>query len=192
MVYVWAAIVGLAFGMADQYLGSISRLGAWVAAVSQMAAPWFALPFLAGMTQQRTSRAIAVGLVVTVAALVGYFAMTCSPVENVAAERFSGCFLTVISSPYNPLWFAGGLVTGPLFGLLGHRWRVERSWISAALLTGALCLEPLARRVVGIPTGPTVVWGAEIAIGVLVGATFAFVIVTSRQVRAPTARQDLS
>lgn len=193
MAYLVAVIAGLAFGMADQYLGSLSsRLGAWAAAVSQLAAPWFVLPFLAGMTQERGRRAMVVGLVATVAALLGYFARTCSPVESIPLEEFPTCFLTLVRSPYNPVWIAGGLVTGPLFGFLGHRWRVDRSWISAALVTGAFCFEPLARQVVGIPLGPSVVWGTEIAIGIVVGAAFAFAIVSSRRARATSVAGDRS
>src|SRR5918996_5213729 len=74
MVYVVAAIAGLAFGMADQYLGSLSsRIGGWAAAVSQLAAPWMVLPFLAGMTQNRARRAMAGGGGGTGARVLGYF-----------------------------------------------------------------------------------------------------------------------
>ncbi len=56
------------------------------------------------------------------------------------------------------------LVTGPAFGLLGERWRVERWWMSAALLAGALCLEPLARSAEGQLPAPAVVWKLEVAV----------------------------
>src|SRR5262249_58567658 len=48
MAYVLAALAGLAFGAADQYLGSFSALGGWTAAVSGLSAPWLLLPFVAG------------------------------------------------------------------------------------------------------------------------------------------------
>jgi len=40
-------------------------------------------------------------------------------------------------------------VTGPLYGFLGQRWRTRRAWISAALVAGALCLEPFVLTAAG-------------------------------------------
>jgi hypothetical protein len=191
VAYLVAIIAGLAFGMADQYLGSLSsRVGGWAAAVSQMAAPWFMLPFLVGVTQERARRAMTLGVMATVAALLGYFGRTCSPVESIPFEEFPRCFITLVRAPYNPVWIVGGLVTGPLFGFLGHKWRVDRLWVGPAAVTGALCFEPLARRFVGIPLGPPVVWVTEIAIGMIVGAAFAFAIVTSRRSRGASIAAD--
>jgi hypothetical protein len=65
VAYFVAAAVGLAFGAADQYLGSRSALGPWAWTVSGMSAPWLVLPFVVGMTQERGRRAMALGLVVT-------------------------------------------------------------------------------------------------------------------------------
>jgi Family of unknown function (DUF6518) len=187
MAYLVAAIAGLLFGAADQYFGSRSTLLPWSAGISGMSALWLALPFLVGMTQTKARRAIALGLVATLAALAGYFAMTYSPMENVPTDRFFSGVARMVSSGQNPFWILGGLVTGPLFGFLGHRWRVSRSWASAALITAALCLEPLLRGAVGQLTTPARVWGAEVAAGIVVGAAFAVSIATSRPARQPTA-----
>lgn len=182
MAYLVAVVVGLAFGAADQYLGTI-RFGPWAWTVSGMSAPWLVLPFVVGMTQERRRRAMALGLVATVAALAGYFAMTYSPMESVPIERFFDGVLTMLRTGYNPLWIVAGTVTGPLYGFLGHRWRVARSWTSATLVTCVLCLEPLARGAVGMLSPQPFVWAAEVAIGVVAAAAFAFAIATSR--RAP-------
>lgn len=178
--YVVAIVVGLVFGAVDQYLGTI-RFGPWAWTVSGMSAPWLVLPFVAGVTQERSRRAMALGLVVTMAALVGYFAMTNSPMESVPIDHFFDGFVTMIRTGYNPLWIVGGLVTGPLFGSLGHRWRVARSWISAALVTSALCLEPLARNVAGMLSPHPIVWAAEVAIGVTAAIVFATMIANARR-----------
>lgn len=183
LAYLFAIVAGLAFGAVDQYLGSRSALGAWAASVSGLSAPWLVLPFVAGMTQDHGRRAVALGLVVTASALIGYFAMTYSPMENVPLERFSSGVLAMMRSGYNPLWIVGGIVIGPLYGLLGQRWRVGRSWISAALVTCALCFEPLARRVVGILSPPPLVWAAEVAVGAIVAISFALMIATARHAR---------
>ena len=124
---------------------------------------------------------MSLGLLVTVAALVGYFAMAHSPVKGAPLEDFFMRFFTQVRSGYNPLWIVGGVVTGPLYGFLGHRWRVARTWASAAFVTGALCLEPLARAVAGMLSRPTVVWGVEVAFGAAAATYFAFRIATSRR-----------
>ena len=159
MAFFLAALLGLAFGAADQQLGTLTaELGSWTSTAAQMSAPWLVLPFLVGTSQQDARRAAVLGLVVTASALVGYFAMTYSPLEihPWTFDRFTSGFVAVTTSGYNPLYILGGLVTGPLFGLLGQRWRLRRSWVSAAIVTGALWLEPLARSASGqlMPPAP--------------------------------------
>ena len=73
-----------------------------------------------------------------------------------------------------------GLVMGPLFGLLGQRWRVGRSWVSAAIVAGALCLEPLARRAAGQLMPPAPVRTVEVTTGALVAALFVYALLDSR------------
>jgi hypothetical protein len=185
VAFFLAALLGLAFGAADQYLGSMSWLGQWASTAAQVSAPWLVLPFIVGMTQQRSRRAIVLGLVVTVAALVGYFAMTYSPMEihPWSFSRFTAGIVAVTTRGwYNPVYILGGLVTGPLFGFLGHQWRVRRSWVSAALIAGALCLEPLARWATGqLPYAAPSVWGVEVAVGAVVAALFIFAILAWRR-----------
>jgi hypothetical protein len=187
VAYLLAVLLGLAFGTADQYLGSMSWLGPWTSTMAQMSAPWLLLPFVVGMTQQRPRRAMVLGLVVTAAALVGYFAMTYSPMEihPWSLGRFTAGVIAVTTRGwYNPVYIVGGLVTGPLFGLLGERWRVRRSWVSAALVAGALCLEPLARWATGQLWPPAPVWTAEVASGAFVAALFAYALVAWRRASA--------
>ncbi len=192
MAFLLAAILGFAFGAADQYLGSMSWLGLWASTAAQMSAPWLVLPFLVGVTQQRARRAAVLGLVVTASALLGYFAMTYSPMEihPWTFDRFTAGMVAVTTRGwYNPLYILGGLVTGPLFGLLGQRWRVRRSWVSAALVAGALCLEPLARWAAGRLMPPAPVWTAEVASGAVVAALFAYTLMAWRHARAPVSLQ---
>jgi hypothetical protein len=183
VTYLLAVVAGLAFGAGDQYLGSLSALGGWAAAVSLMSAPWLVVPFVTGMTQERGRRAMTLGLVVTLSALVGYIAMTYSPMENGAPRDFLRGVFTMARTEYTPVYVVSGMVTGPLYGLLGQRWRVARSWISAALITCPLCLEPLALRCVGRLQPHPLVYGVEIAIGAVAGVSFALVIATSRRAR---------
>jgi hypothetical protein len=180
MPYLIAVVCGLAFGAIDQYLGTghvTSRIGWWTITVSGMSAPWLLLPFVAGMTQDRARRAVALGTVVTMSALAGYFVMSNSPVEAVPLTQAGRGILADVRSGYNPLWILGGLLTSPLFAWAGYRWRVSRSWVGPVLVTVALCCEPLARalargRLQGGLTGSRVAWGAEIAVGLTLAAVF--------------------
>jgi hypothetical protein len=187
MVFFLAALLGLAFGAADQQLGTLTaELGPWTSTAAQMSAPWLVLPFLIGLTQQDARRAAVLGLVVTASALLGYFATTYSPLEihPWTFDRFTSGFVAVTTSGYNPLYILGGLVTGPLFGLLGQRWRLRRSWVSATIVTGALCLEPLARSASGQLMPPAPVWVAEVAFGVVVAALFAYALMAQRRLES--------
>jgi len=184
-------VAGLLFGAIDQYLGTVhvtSRLGWWTITVSGMSAPWLVLPFLAGITQDRWRRAAALGLVVTLSALVGYFAMSNSAFEGVPIARFWPRTITMIRSEPNPLWILGGMVAGPLYAYFGHRWRVARSWLAAVLVTCALWLEPLVRSSVHIAPlgtlgGSPVVWWAEVVLGVAAAVFFITKMTGARRVR---------
>ncbi|MEA2556501.1 MAG: hypothetical protein QOG88_39 [Actinomycetota bacterium] len=185
VAFLVVAIVGLAFGAADQFLGSLSiTLGPWAATAAQVSAPWLVLPFLAGMAQVRARRAAILGLLVSVSALLGYFAMTYSPIEihPWTWHRFTTGLVAITTRGwYNPLYILGGVATGPLFGLLGQRWRVRRWWVSAAFVAGAICLEPLARFGAGELMPPAPVWVVEVALGAVVATLFTITVVLSRQ-----------
>jgi hypothetical protein len=172
MAFLAIVIGGLVFGAGDQYLGTIhavNAMGWWSTSVSLLSAPWVILPFLVGAMQGRSRRAAIDGLVVTLSALAGYFAMTLSPMEGV---HFSLVSLRGLLGT-NQLNEIGGLVFGPLFGWLGYRWHTRRSWLAAALVTGALCLEPIAVTVAGRNVGRSgFVWAFEIVVGVAVGTWF--------------------
>jgi hypothetical protein len=176
MVVVAAVLLSAAFGAGDQYLGSMSW-HPWTADISLLSAPWLVLPFLAGWTQRDARRAMLLGFGCTVAALIGYGVMTLSPVEN--------AHLTVASATAfvhsEARVIVGGLVTGPLFGWFGHRWRTDRAWLGALATAAAVSLEPVAR----IPAGNAIrfraVWTAEVAAGV---AMAVYVLVAARRPRS--------
>lgn len=145
-----AVVAALAFGAADQYLGSLAGAAGWAPALSGLSAPWLLVAFGAGWTQPRARQAATLGLVSTVAALAGYWAMTLSPIEGarVTAPEIRGLLVS------NSLLIAGALITGPLFGWLGYRWRVHRDWLSGLTAALAVCFEPL----VDVAAGPRVGW----------------------------------
>ena len=172
MAFVVIVIGGLVFGAGDQYLGTVTAanaMGWWTIWVSLLSAPWLIHPYFVGSTQRRPRRAAVAGIVVTLSALAGYFAMTLSPMEGV---HFSPLGLRELLGT-NQLNEMGGLVSGPLCGWLGYRWHACRSWLAAVFVTGALCLEPLAVTVARRSGGRSgFVWAFEIVVGVAVGTWF--------------------
>lgn len=144
---VIALTAAVAFGAADQYLPVAIPVsphpGAYLfaAEVSKMSAPWLLVPFLAGAWQGTQRRAALVGLAATWLAVLAYVLMIVSPIEGVHLTPRTFAFSLASQWP----WFAGGLVTGPLYGWLGHRWRARRSVAAALLAALPVLLEPAAR-----------------------------------------------
>jgi hypothetical protein len=133
-------MLSAAYGAAAQYLGSVVHT--WGPAVASLSAPWLLLAFLAGATQRDPLRGALLGLAATFAALVGYFLLTDSPLEGAqyTLANTHGFFLS------NAPVVIGGIVTGPLFGWFGQKWRTRRAIAGALIAAAAFCLEPLARR----------------------------------------------
>jgi hypothetical protein len=170
MAFILAVVIGGMFGTADQYLGSVSHIP-WLVETSLLSAPWLVLPFVFGCTQRRLGRAMTIGCVATAAALLGYFIMTLTPVEGVHLNGSIGPILALLHSEARVI--LGGVVTGPLYGYLGFRWRTTRAWLSASLVAGAICLEPLAAAAVGhLPQFETV-WITELTVGLIAAVYFA-------------------
>ena len=174
---VASLLLAAAYGAGSQYVGA--RVPGWGPDVSALSAPWLLIAFLAGWTQRTPLRAGLLGVGCTFAALAGYLLLTDSPLEG-AHYSVANTRGFVIS---NALTVAGGLVTGPLFGWFGQRWRTRRALLGALLSAGALCLEPLARRaplgelhvsgrayVLTSPIGSHAVVAVEVAAGLLFAA----------------------
>jgi ABC-type transport system involved in multi-copper enzyme maturation permease subunit len=165
MVVALALILAALFGAGDQYLGSFA-MHPWMTDVSLLSAPWLALAFVAGSTQREPKRAAVLGIGCTFSALIGYGLMTLSPVEN--AHIGTVAVAGFIRSSERV--FIGGLLTGPLFGWFGYRWRVHRAWLGALATAAALCFEPLARSLAGDAIRSSTVLLTEVAVGIAIAA----------------------
>ena len=146
-----------AFGAIDQYLGSLRS--SFLTEVSGMSAPWLLVPFLAGASQALWRRAVLVGLAATWLSVLAYVLMIVSPMEGThLGPRPAGLIgswnqlsphlvLATLASQW--LWFAGGMIAGPLYGWLGYRWRARRSGAAALIAVVPVLLEPAARWLAG-------------------------------------------
>jgi hypothetical protein len=186
MAVVLAVLLAFVFGGADQYLGSL--LGhPWAADVSLLSAPWLALPFLVGWTQRDPKRAALLGLACTLSALLGYGLMTLSPIEGAELTVTTIRGFVLSSSPV----ILGGLITGPLFGWLGNRWRNDRAWLGALVVAVAFCLEPLARKIMNgvVPAGHAISF-RTVAVGeVVVGLAMVAYVVAAAVTQARARRR---
>jgi hypothetical protein len=107
------------------------------------------------------------GLFVTLAAVVGYMAMTLSPLEGVGTDSIH--WSLEIRSQLHVILPA--LASGPAFGWLGGYWRSTHSRASALLMAALFALEPCVRLADGQLIDPrSLVWPAEVALGVALAA----------------------
>jgi hypothetical protein len=150
---ILALTAAFGYGAIDQYLGALKS--SFLADVSMMSAPWLLVPFLAGAGQAGQRRAALVGLAATWLSVLGYVLMIISPMEGThLGPRPAGMigswnqlsphlFLTTLTSQW--LWFAGGVIAGPLYGWLGYRWRSLGSRTTTLLAVLPVVFEPAAR-----------------------------------------------
>ncbi|HEU5356475.1 MAG TPA: hypothetical protein VFU65_18515 [Actinocrinis sp.] len=148
-----ALTAAFAFGAIDQYLGALSS--PTLTELSGMSATWLLVPFLAGAWKTGQLRAALTGLAATWLAVLGYVVMIVSPMEGTHLgprpasavgswnQLTPHLLLTVLAS--QSVWFVGGLITGPLYGWLGYRWRTRRAITPALLAALPVALEPAAR-----------------------------------------------
>jgi hypothetical protein len=165
-----------AFGALDQYIGSL--FSNFATAVSGMSAPWLLLPFAAGAAQAIRpgaagsragwQRAAGFGLAATWLAVIGYVLMIDSPMEGVHPT------VRVVTATVRSQWpwWLGGLVSGPLYGVLGWLWRSRRSWLSAALAAIPVLFEPVLSRFGFRPAIDVTASYAEAATGLALAGYF--------------------
>jgi hypothetical protein len=180
-----------AFGALDQYIGSL--FSNFATAVSGMSAPWLLLPFAAGAAQairpgaagsrSGWQHAAGFGLAATWLAVIGYVLMIDSPMEGVHPT------VQVVTATVRSQWpwWLGGLVSGPLYGVLGWLWRSRRSWLSAALAAIPVLFEPVLSRFGFRPAIDVTASYAEAATGLALAGYFGYLLFRARRTPAPPA-----
>lgn len=127
---------GAALALAtDQGGDGRSALAQFLNSLGSLSSPWVIIPFLVSAALATRSRTAAVlGLVSTTAALAGWY-LCATLVEDLGGHGFLGDLRLEFRA--NTIYFEAGLVTGPLFGLLGRWWRRRRD-LPATFVVGAL------------------------------------------------------
>jgi hypothetical protein len=165
-------LVAAGFGAADQWLGTAHLPGGYnpvATTISGLSAPWLLVAFCSGYTQARPWKGAVIGLTATLAALAGYFAMMWSPAEGAHMTLATMGHQVISTQARNVL---GGLVSGPVYGWLGQRWRARRSVLSALLAASPFLLEPLALVLAGRAWGQPSAYVAEVIAGVLLAGYY--------------------
>ena len=162
-------------------LGAASHLGdelhhSW-AAIANIGGPWVASAFWAGSGARSATRGMLRGAGALVVALVAYY----------ATKRLldPGPIALDLLRRDGPYWLILAAVAGPLFGLLGARWRSGKGWrrsVPVALLGGALVAEGLRVPTLFFPGVATTVTAT---LEILAGLTAAWAL-GPRDLRART------
>ncbi|HEY6396175.1 MAG TPA: DUF6518 family protein [Solirubrobacteraceae bacterium] len=115
-------------------------------AFGNISAPWLLVAFLAGTQYRRLRYAALAGLLATLAALLGFYAEQ-SPLVELGSRSGdfianpAGAFDFLVSA--HSVYFLGGVVIGPIFGLLGGIWGQRRSRLAAGAVALAFVCEPV-------------------------------------------------
>jgi hypothetical protein len=156
--------------------------------LSNLAAPWLALAFLAGWPQRSRAWGALAGAAADIACVLGFYAHslwfirihfhhTGGSFAWEPANRSIIAALVPWLSSISP-WLALALVFGALFGYLGARWGTSRWLVAGLCLALAFLLEPLGWLVLhGSFWPPYAVLIAEVAVG---GALLTWVVSSGR------------
>jgi hypothetical protein len=144
--------------------------------IGNLSAPWVVVPFLAGAAARGAWRGALLGVVVTLAALLGFYVAEAAVLDLGPHPWYVDLRLTLHWNVYET-W---GIVSGLVYGALGAVWARRRSVAALACVGLAFAAEPLVvlfldRR--GIWTGGELfryawLWGGEVALG-LAAVTYA-------------------
>lgn len=158
-----------------------------------LAAPYVALPALAGATRSTLLRGAGLGALTGAAMVFGFYGffgvgdLTYSQMEldfdvtarDAILRAYRTWFETfLLGDPGGRPWLSAALVAGGVAGALGHRWSRHGALAAGVVVALALLLEPLAYvsgasallegHRLSLTPGSLVIWAIELAAGVAV------------------------
>lgn len=160
-IVLLAASLAVAFGVVDGILWSgENQTSFWLGNISST---YLLLGFLAGWVvparQAPVWTGLICGLVVTFLALAGFYGWQLHHLSLSSSGVHTGLLG----------YGAGGVLSGPVFGLLGSLWARRRSWYAIAVVGVAFLLEPLAWKLrYGFQLMPADVQRVEFTVGSMI------------------------
>lgn len=141
LIVLAAAPLGAAMAWgSDQAGASRDLVSSLRNTIGSLSTPWLLIPFVAGAMCRRTLAGALIGLATTTSALTGWY-LYAGIAEDVGGHGFIGDLRLEFLA--NCVYFAAGLLSGPLFGAAGAWWRRTRT-APSGLVAGALLIgEPL-------------------------------------------------
>jgi hypothetical protein len=142
--------------------------------LGNLSTPWLLVAFIAGTRSRRSGSGALLGFLATMSALLGFYLLTSLVVDlgghgiphNLGRELWA-----------NRVYLASGVLSGPLFGVLGAWWQRTRS-LHASVVAGALLIgEPIVLAATGVLFPATVVglnaisvavYASELALGLVI------------------------
>jgi hypothetical protein len=182
---LWLLTAAVVFGAVESIVkgdGAGVRDG-----IGNLSAPWVMVPFLAGAVgaRGRVARGAAIGLLTTLAALLGFYLTNAFVLDLGPHSSVHDLGLTLGAGT---LWFKAGALSGPVMGAAGA-WaaRVGRFAVAGTVVATVL-LEPLAVYVAyrgsgGFFAGGNGAWNGVYAAEAIVGAAAAAALVGAQAIR---------
>jgi hypothetical protein len=112
----------------------------WRQTFGNLSAPWMLVPFLAGTSCERARSAALVGLGATFAAFLGFYTAEAAVLDLGPHPWYTDLELTLSSGHF---YWKLGLLSGPVFGVLGWSWAARRLPLAPLALGFAFATEPL-------------------------------------------------
>ena len=112
-------------------------------AIGNLSAVWLLLPFVCGalIGGGKVFWGAVVGTLATFSALTGFYVSNAFVLDLGPHSSFQDLTLSMHGEIF---WLQLGLVSGPVFGALGARWRRTRSNFHVVLIAAFFVFEPLA------------------------------------------------
>jgi hypothetical protein len=152
-----------AFGVLDSRIPMPSSSAVFWA--GNLGSPWLVLPFLVGWAQRSRGWALAGGVLVGTASMVGFFG---------PGGAWGPASFAFVAS-----WLLVGALAGGVYGLFGDTWGRSRALLDGLALALPFIVEPWALSLgLGYAQGPVPYWYVETAVGV---ALLVWVVVASRR-----------
>jgi hypothetical protein len=152
-------VAGLAFGVVAAVIkggGGGEGIPELRSALGNLSTPWLLVAFVAGTAASSLRSGALYGVAATAAALTGFYLV--NTLVHDLDQGYVRDLRVVLSS--NRGYLEGGVVTGPLFGVLGAWWQQRRK-PRASIVAGVLLIaEPVALVLLGA-FGPDDVFSAN-------------------------------